>query len=111
VVFTQVQEECSIVIGAKKNYSSAKLECSCVMWVEGKKGNIINALHPIWLSLHIVTDSSTSRTRRANQRCEMKSFEHDVTHRRGAENIADYFSRQNGFAGVMSTRIKRKNQK
>ena len=107
-VLTQMQKGKRVMIDAtsrttdqaEKNYSSAKLECACVIWAAKKwKHYLYSAKHTT-----IVTDSyglqylqqKGSRSALVERWiCEMEGFDYSVMYRRGAENIADYLSRQN----------------
>jgi len=97
----------------EKNYSSAKLECACIIWAAKKwKHYLYAAPHTV-----IVTDSYGIQylQQKGSQSslvqrwlCEMEGFQYSVRYRKGEENIADYLSRQGDRAAVVTTRSLRK---
>jgi len=98
---------------AEKNYSSAKLECACVIWIIKKwRHYILSVPHTT-----IATDSYGLQylQQKGNQThlverwiCEVEGLDYSVAYRRGVENIADYLSGQNDVATTVQTRSKEK---
>jgi len=101
---------------SEKNYSSAKLECACVIWIAKKwKHHLLSAPHTT-----IVTDSyglqylqqKGSRSALVERwLCEMEGFSYSVMYRRGSMNIADFLSRQNDIVAVTKLRSKDKDER
>ena len=119
-VLTQYQDGKRTLIDAasrttspsEKNYSSAKLECACVIWIAKKwKHHLLSAPN-----VTIVTDSyGLQYLQQKNNRsalvqrwiCEMEGFQYTVRYRKGTENISDYLSRQyDTIAAAVQTRGK-----
>jgi len=118
-ILTQIQRGDRVMVDAtsrttspsEKNYSSAQLECACVIWAARKwKHHLYAAPHTT-----IITDSyglqylqQKKETSALVQRwiCEMEGFNYNVLYRRGPDNIADYLSRQNDVALAVQTRSK-----
>lgn len=100
---------------AERNYSSAKLECACVIWAAKKWKHYLYAV-PV---THIVTDSyglqyldqgNTQSALVQRWLLEMEGFRYTVRYHKGAENIADFLSRQQDFAiAAANTRARRNN--
>ena len=102
---------------AEKNYSSAKLECACVIWAAKKWKHYLYAV-PMTI---IVTDSYGLQYLQQKgsesalvQRWvyEMEGFKYTVRYRKGEENIADFLSRQGDVltaTGAVHTRSTMKN--
>ena len=127
-VITQVQKGKNVLIdaisrttnAAEKNYSSAKLECACVIWAAKRWKSYINAVP----NTEIVTDSyglqylqQKSSDSALVQRwiMEMEGLRCTVRYHKGKENIADFLSRQDDrqthTAAAVTTRSATSNQK
>jgi len=96
---------------AEKNYSSAKLECACVIWAAKKWKQYFYAA-PLTV---IVTDSYGLQFLQQKEDpsplvqrwiLEMEGFNYVVHYHKGAENIADFLSRQKELVACYFTRSK-----
>ena len=94
---------------AEKNYSSAKLECACVIWAVKRWKYYLRAA-PL---TEIVTDSYGLQylQQKGNESAlvqrwiyEMDGYNYKVTYRKGSMNIADFLSRQGDVAAPVTTR-------
>ena len=127
-ILTQVQGDRNVLIdaisrttnAAEKNYSSAKLECACVIWAAKRWKSYINAVP----NTEIVTDSyglqylqQKSSDSALVQRwiMEMDGLRCTVRYHKGKENIADFLSRQDDrqthTAAAVTTRSATSKQK
>lgn len=116
-ILTQEREGKHVLVDAisrttsapEKNYSSAKLECACVIWAAKRWKHYLYAV-PCTI---IVTDSYGLQylQQKGNESalvqrwlCEMEGFHYRVMYRKGMENIADFLSRQGDVVSMVSTR-------
>ena len=127
-ILTQIQGNRNVLIdaisrttnAAEKNYSSAKLECACVIWAAKRWKSYINAVP----NTEIVTDSyglqylhQKSSDSALVQRwiMEMDGLRCTVRYHKGKENIADFLSRQDDrqahMAAAVTTRSATSKQK
>ena len=96
---------------AEKNYASAKSECACVVWANKKWRHYLSAV-PLVI---IVTDSYGLQFLQQKQEptplvqrwiIEMEGINYVVHYHKGAENIADFLSRQKEIVACYFTRSK-----
>ena len=127
-ILTQVQGNRNVLIDAisrtttpaEKNYSSAKLECACVIWAAKRWKSFINAVP----NTEIVTDSSGLQFLQQKNNdsalvqrwiMEMEGLRCTVRCHKGKENTADFLSRQDDrqthTAAAVTTRSATSKQK
>jgi len=106
-ILTQEQKGRQVLIDAasrttsntEKNYSSAKLECACVIWAAKKwKHHLHAAKHTVIITdsygLQYLQQKGTRSALMIRWLWEMEGFNYTVVYRTGNKNIADYLSRQ-----------------